>query len=387
MKILITTECYIPVINGVVTSVVNLEKELTAKGHDVKIITLSQNRYSRQEGNVYYLRSFSIGKIYPNARIGLFMHNKYIMEILIWKPDVIHSQCEFSSFVLAKKISRKLKIPIVHTYHTIYEDYTHYFSPNKSLGKKAVIKFSRQILNHVQAVIAPTKKVYDMLIGYGIKTPIYTVPTGINLKHFEISVNDDKKEQMKAYLGISKDSRILLTVGRLAKEKNIDQLIDYFKKLNRSDVIFLIVGDGPYRITLEQLVKEKDLVGKVIFTGMIPQQEVPIYYHLGEIFISASCSETQGLTYFEALACGLPAVCRADTCLNDVIIDKINGFQYDTFESFQNFINEILDNKDAYNLMSAAAVSMAEKYSTAIFAERLEKIYQETIVSKNKQNN
>ncbi|WP_158413490.1 glycosyltransferase [Gracilibacillus boraciitolerans] len=136
MKILITTECYIPVINGVVTSIVNLRKELQILGHDVRVLTLSTTNKSFQESDIYYMSSLSMGKIYPGARISLSTHHSYLEEMIKWQPDIIHSQCEFSTFRIAKQIAKTINIPIVHTYHTVYEDYTHYFSPTHKWGEK-----------------------------------------------------------------------------------------------------------------------------------------------------------------------------------------------------------------------------------------------------------
>ena len=122
MRILIATDWYKPVINGVVTSVVNLENTLRLQGHDVRVLTLSSNVHSHEDEYVYYLRSLSINKIYPNARIIYSTSRKHIKEIIDWKPEIIHTQCEFSSFLMAKRIAHRLDIPLVHTYHTVYED-------------------------------------------------------------------------------------------------------------------------------------------------------------------------------------------------------------------------------------------------------------------------
>ena len=174
MKILITTDVFTPAVNGVVTSVLNLRTQLIERGHDVRILTLSEDNFSRKEENVYYIKSFRI-KIYPNARATTNFHNKYIEEIINWGPDIIHSQCEFSSFIFAKMIAKKLNIPIIHTYHTMYEYYTHYFTHNKDLGKKVVGSLSKKLLNNVATVIVPTQKVEQVLKDYGIKNNIVTL--------------------------------------------------------------------------------------------------------------------------------------------------------------------------------------------------------------------
>lgn len=379
MKILITTDWYKTVINGVVTSVINLEEELKKKGHEIKILTLSEDLHPKCDGNVYYIPSVNMSKIYPNARASIFLHKDYIDELIKWNPDIVHSQCEFTTFIYAKKIANILDIPIVHTYHTIYEDYTHYISPSKTIGRKAVAALSKRLLNNMQAIIAPTEKVSDLLKGYGVSPQIHTIPTGIDLRKFNVTLLNKQKENMKEKLEIPKNNIILLSVGRLAKEKNIDEVIRYMSMIDKDNVSLLVVGDGPYKNKLENEARELNLGKRIIFTGMIPPEEVPLYYQLGDIFISASNSETQGLTYIEALASGLPSVCKSDPCLNDVIINEYNGFQYDSFESFQNYINHLIENRETYDSLSKNSRITADKYSTEIFANKVESLYEQVI--------
>lgn len=159
MKILITTDWYKPVINGVVTSVLNLTEQLESRGHEVKVLTLSRNCHSYKEENVIYAGSVGMGKIYPQARVKIpVVAKEYMEELMQWHPDLIHSQCEFSTFFLAKKIAGELNIPIVHTYHTVYEDYTHYFSPQKAWGRSLVQMMTRKLSVQVDAMIAAKRE-------------------------------------------------------------------------------------------------------------------------------------------------------------------------------------------------------------------------------------
>ena len=131
MKVLIATDWYMPAVNGVVTSVLNLKRELAAQGHEVRVLTLSQTPHSRREGDVTYIGAVSAGMIYPGARLRTAPAMKLLGELEAWKPDIIHTQCEFSTFVMAKRLAAATGAPVVHTYHTVYEDYTHYFSPSQ----------------------------------------------------------------------------------------------------------------------------------------------------------------------------------------------------------------------------------------------------------------
>lgn len=381
MKVLITTDWYAPVINGVVTSVLNLERELRKKGHEVKILTLARGPHSYISENVYYVGSFSAGAVYPDARIKIPLHSHLIISRLIkWNPDIIHSQCEFSTFLAAKKIAKTLNIPIVHTYHTVYEDYTHYFSPNKKWGRKAVSKFSKWIADSCRSIIAPTEKVSEMLSEYRIKPPVNVIPTGIDLEKFYADDLQSNKI-MKEKLGISENDFVCIYIGRLAKEKNIDELIKMQTDIDNTNVKLLIVGDGPQSKELKKITDEYGISDRVIFTGMIPPKDVPAYYKCGNVFVSASTSETQGLTYIEALASGLPVICRKDRCLDGVIDDVINGFQYANPNEYCETIKELAMNPEYVGRMSRNALKSSRKFGCEIFAERAEKVYTEAITN------
>ena len=373
MKVLITTDCYTPTVNGVVTSVLNLRKELQLRGHEVRVLTLSQTTQSFSQDGMTYIGSIGAGKVYPGARVKSALASSFIQKLIEWKPDVVHAQCEFSTFFLARKISKRLNIPIVHTYHTVYEDYTHYFSPNQKWGRYMAARVSRWILEKTDCVIAPTEKVRTILEGYGIDREIRVIPTGIDLGRFTAGAHS---KQLKQSLEIPDENRILLYVGRLAREKNLEELLTYFVKLHLEKVTLLIVGDGPHRSALEDTVAKLGITKTVVFAGMVSPEKIANYYHLGDLFVSASGSETQGLTYIEALASGLPALCRRDNCLSGVIENGWNGWQYESEDDFFEKLNCFLSSAPLQQAMSYHATQTANtKYSSEAFAQNVEQAY------------
>lgn len=378
MKILITTDWYKPVVNGVVTSVENLTNGLIMAGHEVRILTLSGNVHSGREGNVYYVGSVSAGMIYENARLKLIMPATIMHDILEWKPDIVHSQCEFSTFHIAREIAYKCGIPLIHTYHTVYEDYTHYFCFSHAMGKKMAKVFSKKVLSDVNVVIVPSKKIQTMLKEYGIDKTIYNIPSGINMEQYEVNKSEERK-RLRNSMGIEQEECILLYVGRLAKEKNIEELFGFLAKLDPKQRM-LLVGDGPYRAELEKTAEALGVRKQLIFTGMVSQEQVPDYYAAGDIFISASNSETQGLTYMEAMASALPLLCRADDCLKDVIVNGTNGLLYHTGEEFRHHF-ELLKNDFLYrNQMGIMArQSIQERYSIQAFTASCLQVYYKAI--------
>lgn len=376
MKILITTDWYAPIINGVVTSVLNLRRELMLRGHDVRVLTLSQTTRSFKSDNVTYIGSVGAGKIYPGARIKTAFFSSLVQDILEWQPDIIHSQCEFSTFFIARKIAKKLNIPVIHTYHTIYEDYTHYFSPSRKWGRFMVASLSRWIIRQTACVIAPTEKVRTILNGYGIDRDIRVIPTGIDLHRFTKAPTAERLLALKKRLGIPKENRILLYVGRLAKEKNLEELLQYHAKHYMKTLTFLIVGDGPHRAELERMTMELGIEASVVFAGMIPPEHIGDYYHLGDLFVSASVSETQGLTYVEALAAGLPVLCRRDECLDGVILDGCNGWLYENEQDYFEKLNFFLGSVEIPKTMAEYAFKLAQQmFSSTVFGENVERVY------------
>lgn len=380
MRILITTELYAPVVNGVVTSVMNLRKGLLQRGHDVRVLTLSQTTRSFERDGVIYIGSVDAGKIYPGARLKSAFAGSYIQDILEWSPEIVHSQCEFSTFILAMKIAKKLDIPIVHTYHTVYEDYTHYFSLNKKWGRSMAASLSRWVLNRANCVIAPTEKVRRIITGYGIDTDIRIVPTGIDVGSFASAPDPERLSGIRRSLGIPAEMRIILYAGRLAMEKNLEEIFSSYARLRPEKTRLLIVGDGPHRAALERMAEQLDIKDAVVFAGMIPPENMSDYYHTGNLFVSASTSETQGLTYIEALAAGLPVLCRDDDCLNGVVINGLNGWRYETAEDFSRKLAFLLQNSDRLEALSRnAGLTAVRDFSAAVFSEKAESVYTDAI--------
>ena len=380
MKILITSDWYTPAVNGVVTSVLNLRRELEARGHEVRVLTLSQSPRSSCRDGVTRLGSISAGLIYPGARLRTALGSRYVRALLDWRPDIIHSQCEFSTFFLARKIAETLDIPLVHTYHTVYEDYTHYFSPIRKWGRQTVAVLTRWITARTDCVIAPTEKVRRLLEGYGVQTPIHVVPTGIDLRKFTAPVSEARLQELRRELGIPEDHLILACIGRLAEEKNVSEVLRCFARCRHdAPMTLLLVGGGPYREELEKEAKELGLGDSAVFTGMVPPQQVAEYYHLGDLFVSASTSETQGLTYIEALSSGLPALCRADECLEGVVENGKNGWQYESEEEFQTLLLRFAASPELREELRQGAVESAVKFSAEVFAQRAEQVYQEQL--------
>lgn len=384
MKILISTDEYEYQINGVTNSVVALRDELRELGHDVRILALSPNNKSFVKNNDYYISSIHV-PIYPDARFSFKWHDKLLKDIVEWHPDIVHVQTEFSSRILANKVIKKLNIPYVMTCHGMYEDYIKYFCPSKKLGKFIIKKLSNKFYNSSKTLVVPSKKLKSKEEEYKIKCPIEIIPTGIELNKYQKKLSLKEKQQILKQLNLEDSNKYIVTVCRLGVEKNIDEILDYMPDLLKKDkqIKFIIVGDGPYKKNLKNKVNKLNLNNYVIFTGMIKPDEVYKYYQLGNIFVCASTSESQGLTYVEALANGLPMVCKKDECLEEIIDNGVNGFIFKNKDEFINSILKIINDKKLEEKMGKISFEKSNDFNKKEFGLKMEKLYKK-ILEENK---
>lgn len=376
MKILLTSDLNPGQVNGVIVSVLNLMKELEKKGHDVRLLCLSASHRSYVSEKVYYVGSLPLN-IYPDVRASLIIDSDLLNELCDWCPDIIHSQCEFFTYSFVERIARRCKAPIVHTYHTLYEHYVQYVLPGQMM-KKLIAPVMRIRLRTADVIIAPTRKTKRLLFQSGVANHVVVIPTGIDLSKYDVSLSESERKAMVRDLDIPEDAFIYGSVGRLAEEKNLDEVLEAHKRLleDRPDIYFVLVGDGKYRKQLEKKVDALGIRDRVRFTGMVSPEKVGLYYRLFSIFISASVSETQGLTYIEALANGIPVIARRDDAPEEVIREGVNGFIFDTTDQAVEKIKCLVDEPDRLRAMSQAAWSSREAFGTERFGDRVTALYE-----------
>ena len=388
MRIGLFTDTYLPNINGVVSSVELLRKKLEEKGHVVYVITSYSGVFEiKEEGRIIRLPGIEIKKLYCYS-LAQPMHLFFIERLKELKLDLIHCHTEFGVGIFASITSKTLHIPMVKTYHTTYEDYTHYINPIDSetleVGLKRVIStLSKTYGNDCKALIAPSKKTKDLLLSYNVKTPIEVIPTGIEIDRFKyIKENDDEINRIKKEEYKINDEKIVLYVGRIAQEKSIDLLIKAFKKVkeNNLKLKLVIIGDGPGINELKKLAKSLDLNDIVYFLGKKPYDHIHYYYQSASCFASASTSETQGMTYVEALASGLVIFGRYDEVLEDLIIENENGYRFDNEDEMFDKL-KIFDSlsEEEVNKMSKKAIETSNIYDAEEFVENVEKLYEKVI--------
>ncbi len=333
MRVGLFTDTYLPQISGVATSIKTLKEELEKQGHEVYIFTTTDKHVKRYEDPTI-IRLPSVPFIsFTDRRIvyrGLFESYKIAKT---YKLDIIHTQTEFSLGILGKMVGKALRIPVIHTYHTQYEDYVRYIANGKLIRPSMVKYIVRGFLNDLDGVICPSRIALNLLDGYSVKIPKRIIPTGIDLREYERpDISQEDIAKLREKWAIASDETVLLSLSRVSYEKNIQALLANMPKIlsNNPKVKLLIVGDGPYLEELKEQAQDLAVMNNVIFTGMVSHNETALYYKAADFFISASTSETQGLTYAESLASGKPIIAQSNPYLDDLITDKMFGTLYQT---------------------------------------------------------
>ena len=390
MRIGIFTDTYPPYINGVSTSIKMLENALIKMGHDVFIVTVNPEKMSYEyedDGRIIRIPGIKTG-IY-DYRLTSVYPIEAVNKIKEWNLDVIHSHTEFGIGTFARVISKQFNIPIVHTYHTMYEDYVHYITHgyfDKS-SKKIVEHLTKFYCDKtIDELIVPTVKTYDLFKEkYKYDRNIHIIPTGIEIERFyQENIDKEKVKQLKNKYGFKTNDVIILFVGRIAEEKSIDFLINNHLSIIKKEknAKLLIVGDGPDLDKFKELVIENNLSDNVIFTGKVPWNEVPLYYNIADIFTTASHTETQGLTVIEAMAASLPVVALNDEAFRNVVVDTLTGYLFKNKKEYISKMSELVLNKDLRKHMGKQARINSESYSSKYFAERVSKVYDLAIKDK-----
>lgn len=382
MKIGIFTDTYLPSINGIVTSVEFFRKELEKHGHKVYIFCPKISKYARkihkQEkgGNIF--RYFSMP--YPLLRefrivIPLPIRLKMIRKL---KLDIIHFHTPLLMGVLAVYISKRFKIPLIQTFHTHIIEYLHYIP----LPKKITVPFAKWgIKTYCKAsafVISPSTLIKNMLIDYGIDKDIAIIPTGTEV----LKQEDLSPEKIKKKYNLPPDKRILIYIGRLAKEKNIFFLLKAFNLINNKipDCLFILIGDGPEKSRLMHKVRKMGFTDKILFFGYIEHKETMNILAASDIFIFSSMTETQGLCLLEAMSNHIPVVAVKAMGVNDIIIKDQGGYLVEEDEiAFADKVIDLLSNKELYNEKSRQALNAANRFTAGNLTDELLLYYNKAV--------
>ena len=377
MNIGIFTDSYFPQLSGVATSIKTLKDALEKQGHNVFIFTTTDPHIKKGTVEANIFRFSSVPFIsFTDRRVafrGFFEATKVAREV---KLDIVHTQTEFALGMIGKYVAHQLKIPAIHTYHTMYEDYLHYVLNGHLLRPYHVKQFTNAYLKNMDGVIAPSKRVEALLKRYKVNIPMRVIPTGVDI----YSLNKPETVDVRKELDIPDDVPVLLTLSRVAEEKKIDRILNAMPEIldEFPQTRLVIAGDGPDMEVLQEQVERLTLEDSVIFTGDIPHDDVGSYYKMADLFVSASDTETQGLTYIEALASGTKCVVYDTDYTEHVFDDEEFG---KVFNGPGEMLNEILFylRKGRERIQPDKLAAKMEQISAQKFASSVYQFYQDTI--------
>jgi 1,2-diacylglycerol 3-alpha-glucosyltransferase len=375
------TDTYIPQVNGVATSVHLFKRYLENMGEKVYVFA---PMVPQDEDNVFKVSGL---KFFweKQHRLAIPISHKISNLTSRLGIDIIHSHAPFSMGFQALRISEKLGIPHVHTYHTLLTEYRHYIPLPFRPTEEAVKEFSAWFCNLTDTVIAPTDKIKEELVGYGVTVPIHVLPTGIDVENFQKPLTFSVKKKHS----IPENNKIILYAGRIAKEKNVDFLLESFALLHASfkNVTLIMAGNGPEMQEMLHRAHRLGIFENVVMTGYVNRDVLVEYYRQADVFAFASVTETQGLVVLEALAAGLPVVAVGKEGVKDVLRNGVGCILLDDVEllSFTKAVEKFLrDDKFSQKMSEEGVKYVTEHWSMNTMAKKIDEIYKNVLSSSNR---
>jgi 1,2-diacylglycerol 3-alpha-glucosyltransferase len=372
----IFSECYRPMLNGVVTSVVTFAEQLRRLGFEIYIIAPGHPQAPAHEDHVIrfpYIRP-PYGPLYPLAMP--WAAPRLRARVARIEFDLIHSNSLFMMGRLAMRIARRQGVPLCFTYHTLIESYVHYVRLPAVMVRWAARRVSRQYANRVDRVVVPSHKGAEVLRRYGVARPIEVIPTGIDLSF----ARPEHLRPIRGELGVPAGAPMLVYAGRLAREKNIEFLLEAFALVHRRrpEAWLLLVGGGPLADECRALAVALGIESRVRFAGYVPHADVFRACAEANAFLFASHTETQGLVVAEAMSVGAPCVACSDPAVEDVVQHEYNGLIVnDDREQFAAAVVRLLDDRALRDRLGENARKTAASLSAEVCAARLAAVYRE----------
>jgi glycosyltransferase involved in cell wall biosynthesis len=375
LKIGIFSESYEPVTNGVSVSVTTLVDALRRLDHEVFVFAPEYHGYHDRESGVTRFPSVQTGiaRDYPLAIPFLPNLAQHVKDLNL---DVIHTQTPFMLGWLGQKLGERLNIPVISTNHTQYAEYVHYFPfAPRATTRSFVIGMMKRYYNQCDGVVVPTRATEEILREYGVETRIFIIPSGVSI---DTSRDEKAREAVRSEFGIPSDARVLLYVGRLAMEKNLDLVFQAFDKLSGvyDDIRLMVVGGGPYEAECRKMASESRTADRITITGFKARESLREYYSAGDLFLFPSTTDTQGIALCEALQAGLPCIAVRAGGSPEVITEGEDGLlTQDDADDFTSRIDSLLGNHEMLLKFSANATRNAARFTPAAMANRMLSAY------------
>jgi len=390
-RILFFTNNFFPFISGVTISIERLLRGLTAQGHEVKVVAPRYDEEGEPTADTLQVKTLAAFGSKREFRLANVLQPGIFKLFRQFKPDIVHLHHPFWLGSIGLWLARRNKVPSVYTYHTRLEMYAHYVPlPGRIFRNVISHELIRRFCNRCDGVVVPTVSTEEYLRLIGVKSPVCVQPTGIDFERFNRR-DENRIAQLREHYKIAETDRVLVSVSRLGKEKNVGFIVDALHQLRSQTeltVRLLLVGEGDERPVLEQKIEALGLQDNVTLVGAVSPETIPDYYQMADVFVFASKSETQGMVILEAMAAGLPVVAVRSSGTDDVIQDGQTGFK--TFERVDLWVERVrylIEHDDIRAEFSQRAVTLASHHDTEAFAEHINRFYSELLARRAKELN
>ncbi|TGN40351.1 glycosyltransferase [Marinobacter confluentis] len=382
LRIAMFTNNYLPFIGGVPLSIERLRQGLQTLHDSVLIVAPRYRDQPKHEDNVLRVPSLLAMGEKREFRLANIFLKRIRNRVRIFQPALIHVHHPFWLGSLGLFLGRVLRVPVIYTYHTRLEHYAHFVPLPGNLFRNLISHaLIKRFANKCDGVIVPTYSTEEYLRMIGVKSPTFVQPTGIEYQRFQ-AVSDEDVQRLRESLNIG-DETVFVSVSRLSNEKNIDFMIDAIHSLRqRTDhpFRFLMIGKGHQQERLQQRIDELDLGQHFTLVGPVPPEDMATWYHLGDAFLFASKSETQGMVILEAMAAGLPVVAVRSSGIEDVVRQDFNGFKTpEKQDQWCDRVQQLLEDEALRSRLAKNALAFAADYSVEQFAADVREIYALTL--------
>lgn len=383
MKIAFFTDTYYPQLNGVTISVDNFAKELRKRGHTVYIFAPKiKKRKQKSDEDLTHLTTIKLLSTESPIYIPTPTTYTEYKKLFRLDFDLVHAHGNGIFSLFGYQVARMKRVPYILTFHTLLTKYTHYFLRGHVIKPRAVETYMRIFGNLCDDIITPSEKMKNELIRFGVKKPIQVIPNFIEKDEFATV----EKNYLHKKLKLPTETPILLSVGRLGKEKNFEFVLEVFKDLTHHDhkSHLVIVGHGTDSRKLKKYSETLGLTKRVHFTGKINKKYMPSVYEDATLFVFASVSEVHPMVTLEACAAGLPLIVAKDAAFTDVVVDKKNGFALPLEkEQFVKKIHLLLTDHKLRETMGKYSLALIDKnFPADVLTDQLVKIYEQVLSTK-----